>query len=332
MQRLFPEGRLFSYSFYGFALVNMATADPSDASFRDFVLQELERLVPIVQEQADQPPFRNRQRSMVPAGGILPSGHANLLRAGYALLGGSDPALLTAFHEHSEELFDAFSDSPVGSVATYADLVWPVDSTPALESLRLHDVLHGTHFAAAAERWEVWMADNLDEGTGMMVSFVSPSGEGRDGPRGCALSWSLAFMPGFAPALARHQFERYRSSWFVDVLGTTGVRDWPPGVDGFVDADTGPIAFGIGAAASGFGIAAAKANGDEASLTRMLGGWNSSLHRCARYAARSTCSARSFWWTRSPFGARRCGSGTGPRRTTGLGSGRNARRGVSAWQ
>ena len=44
MHHLFPEGRLFSYSFYGFTLINLATANPHDTSFRNETLEELERL------------------------------------------------------------------------------------------------------------------------------------------------------------------------------------------------------------------------------------------------------------------------------------------------
>ena len=42
-----------------------------------------------------------------------------------------------------------------------------------------------------------------------------------------------------------------------------GFREWPRGVSGATDADSGPIVFGIGSAASGLGIAGARAMGDE---------------------------------------------------------------------
>jgi hypothetical protein len=59
----------------------------------------------------------------------------------------------------------------------------------------------------------------------------------------------------------------------VHPLGTTGIREFPPGRnETFVDSDTGPIIFGMGTAATGFGIAAAKANHDEENLTGLLRG------------------------------------------------------------
>jgi len=271
MDRLFPEGKLFSYSFYGFSLVNLATANPQELAICEVAKAELERILPIVEAEVDAPAFA-ASRHLTPKGGIIPAAHANLLRAGYVLLGGTREDILRAFHEASALLFAEFAKSPVASLETYPHDFWPVDNVCALESLRLHDVLFGTRYARACERWAEWMAAHLDAATGMMVAQVSRDGGVVDGPRGCALSWSLALLPGFAPELARSQYERYRSTWFVHVLGITGAREWPPGRSGTMDSDTGPVLFGIGAAASGLGIAAAKANGDAANLTGMLRG------------------------------------------------------------
>jgi len=271
MNSLFPEGKLFSYAFYGFALVNVATAAPDDETFRSHAIAELERVIPIAEAQVNAPQFGSAQR-LVPRGGVIPAGQTNLLRAGYVLVGGKDDAIISSFHDTSALLHRAFAASPIAMLATYPGLIWPVDNCCALESLRLHDVTYGTAYATACERWERWMTERLDAASGMMVAQVTKRGHVVDGPRGCALSWSLALMPGFAPRLARSQYERYRSEWFVHVLGMTGAGEWYPGQEGVMDADTGPVLFGIGAAASGIGIAAAKANGDAANLTGMLRG------------------------------------------------------------
>jgi len=263
MQRFFFEGRLFSHTFYGFALVNMATAAPGDAAAREHALAELERLLPIAEAQIEQPPFLGNKH-LTPRGGVILAGQANLLRAGYALLGGTREEIIAAFHQGSAVLHAAFMRSPNASLESYPQMFWPVDNCCALESLRLHDVLYGTDYAEACRRWVAWMDEHRDPETGMMVALVSGDGTALQGPRGCALSWSLAFLPGFAPELAREQYGRYRSGWFVHVLGITGAREWPPGTAGYVDADTGPIVGGIGAAA--------KANGDAANLTGMLRG------------------------------------------------------------
>jgi len=270
MHALFPEGRLFSHSFYGFTLINLSAANPQDVAFRQHTLAELAGQIPQVEALATQPPY-DTAKNLTPTGGIIAAGHPNLLRAGYAVLGGTDPALLAAFHTQSEIIFQAFSKSPVASVETYPDQIWPVDNLAALESLRLHDVLYHTAYSQAADRWAQYMAAHFEPSTGMMNMQISPTGAIADGPRGCGLSWMLAFLPNLAPDLARQQYDRYRQNWFSHPLGTTGIREFPPGrTDTFTDSDTGPIIFSLGTGATGFGIAAAKANHDVPNLTGLL--------------------------------------------------------------
>lgn len=271
MNEMFYEGKLFTYTFYGFSLVNTATANPSDAEFKKFARQEIVSLLPKIVRELDSPQF-SPNRNLKPVGGVILAGQANLMRAGYVLLGGDDPDIVNAYHEVSSELHQEFMSRTSVSLESYPQMIWPVDNCCALESIRLHDTLFGTGYSEACKRWEQWMTDHLDPATKMMVAQISSGGDTLEGSRGCALSWSLAFMPGFAPDLAHSQYDRYRREWFIPVLGTTGIREWPPGQRGYIDPDTGPIVFGIGGAASGFGIAAAKANGDSEQLTRMLRG------------------------------------------------------------
>ena len=270
MHALFPEGRLFSHSFYGFTLINLAAANSQDGAFRQQVLTELEALIPHTEKLGEQKPF-DADAKLTPKGGVIAAGQVNLLRAGYAVLGGKDAAILAEYHAHSQVLFDAFGRSPVASLESYPGEIWPVDNVAALESLRLHDALYKTHYVEAADRWAAWMGSHLDPATGMMNMQITFAGDVRDGPRGCGLSWTLAFLPNLAPDLARRQYELYRAGWFQHPLGTTGIREFPVGRnDTFMDSDTGPIFFGLGTAATGFGIAAAKANHDVGNLTGLL--------------------------------------------------------------
>jgi len=269
MQKIFPEGRLFSHSFYGFSLVNMVLTEPEDSGFRKTAIEGIEKLLAVVEGMVDEGPF-DKCKDIVPKGGIIFAGHANLLRAGYLLIGGKEGDIAERFHENSQILYDAFMASTVGSLESYPWLIWPVDNICALESLRLHDVLFGTDYIKAGKKWVGWMSSHTDRDSGMMVAQISASGDVFDGPRGCALSWSLALMSGFAPEFALSQYSVYRKSWIIRVGGVTGVREWWPGQEGKMDCDTGPIIGGIGAAASGFGIAAAKAHGDIENFQKLV--------------------------------------------------------------
>ena len=260
MQRMFPEGQLFSHSFYGSTLVNVALANPGDAGFRQEALAELERLIPLVKALGERPPY-DVSGKLVPKGGVIVAAHVNKLRAGYLLLGGKSTRITDDFHADCRILHEAFLKSATRNLESYPGRIWPVDNLMALEALRIHDDLYKTGYGDAVARWTEYMSVRRDETTGLLPSQIDGTGKVVDGPRGSALSWSLAILPTIAPELASEQYGRYRG-WLGRSMGMAGFREYPPGVERPADADSGPIVGGLGMAASGLGIAAAKANGD----------------------------------------------------------------------
>ncbi len=258
----YPEGRLFCYTFYGFALVNLGLSRPGIEGYQDWALSEIARIMPKCETLQTQKPFEYC-KDMTPKGGVIPAGQINLLRAGYVLLGGSQKKIIDDFHTNSKELFDALQASPNGLLESYPGfMIWPCDNCCALESLRLHDKIYETNYQPAIDRFNKFNEKFLDPETGLMIAQLGTDGKPLGGPRGCGLSWALAFLPSLDPEFARQQYALYRKNWFIPVLGTLGIREWPPGKTGVMDVDTGGVFGDIGAAASGLGIATAKVMND----------------------------------------------------------------------
>ena len=257
-----PEGGLFVHSFYGYALVNMSLERQSDPEFCRRSCSEIETTLARIQQIKNQPPF-NLNDKLKPSGGIIIAGHANLLRAGYLLIGGSSEKIKQDFHSCSEEIANSFLIGKVPFPPCYAGYTWAEDSIFALESLRLHDAMFDSHYSKATEAWLTWMKNHLDRESGMMVAQVDPNtGQILDGPRGCALSWALAFLPNIDPEFAASQFSRFRGDWFVPFAGMLGINEWYQGHNKPTQFHAGPVVFGLGAAASGIGIGTCRANGD----------------------------------------------------------------------
>lgn len=266
MRAKFPEGGLFTLSFTGFALLNVATAHPDDAALRVRTRDEVAHLLALSEQEREQAPFSSWS-SRGSWRGVILEGHQNLLRAGYAMLGGDDAKIIDDFHRTSAALFAGFVRSRSGALESFWGRTWYVDNVVALESLRLHDVLYGTSYAIALERFRAVL--HVDAHTGLPVSEVTLGGARVvDGPRGCALSWLLAFTPSGAPGNA--WYARYVDAMSVDVGGMRGFREYPVGRAGKMDVDSGPIIDDIGGAASAFGIAAARAHNDGDTLGRAL--------------------------------------------------------------
>ncbi|MDP1919440.1 MAG: hypothetical protein Q8L14_24530 [Myxococcales bacterium] len=150
-------------------------------------------------------------------------------------------------------------------------LRWPADQSALLAGLHRADVAHGTTFhVEPLEKFTTFIDQKGLHRSGLPVSEVTGKGPGARFPRGCAQSFISRYLAEVDAPRTATWWKTYKRSYFVTFpLGVVGFREWPPGVDGASDTDSGPIVFGIGAAASALAISAAKAQGDGA-LARQL--------------------------------------------------------------
>jgi hypothetical protein len=136
--------------------------------------------------------------------------------------------------------------------------MWPADQSVTLLAFRLYDEAQGTHLVdAPLAGFLSTMAKHSDHTTHLYHSAVTPLDYATT-PRGCALSWTSLYLAQVAPEAGRAQYSRYREHMSADILGFGGFREWPVNRGQGMDADSGPIIFGVGMAATGFGLGAAR--------------------------------------------------------------------------
>jgi len=259
---------VFAHTLYGFALVNTVLLDPENKARRADAVRELEWIL----ERLTLPQARQGfAHTQVPYG-VFYLGERNLTLAGLMLIDPHpDPDYEREYHRTSRLLYDAFVASPSAHLDTFPGHAWPADNVPALYSLVVHDRLYGTDYGRAAARWVERMAATLDPDTGLMASKIDyGSGEPLDVPRGCGTSFTFAFLPDIAPDFARTQYAAYRRHFFKTTLGFAGIREYPANRGRRADTDSGSILLQVGAAATGIGIAATKAVGDDAAFESIV--------------------------------------------------------------
>jgi hypothetical protein len=145
--------------------------------------------------------------------------------------------------------------------------LWPPDNAVSLLAMKMYDVTHGSSLHEEPLRgWLRVLDARRDAKTGLFPSVLSPTGSG-DVPRGCATSWTVLYLAQLDAAAARDQYER-ETKWLAkDVLGVGGFREWPSGRAQSSDLDSGPVIFGVGAAATGLGLGPARLFHDDAGYT-----------------------------------------------------------------
>ncbi|MCO8270624.1 hypothetical protein M1L60_08435 [Actinoplanes sp. TRM 88003] len=281
-QQLFPEGYFFSYALYGLASV--------DAGRLDDARWALSRL----ESDAGRAPFTGE---MPLPNGVFYRGWVNWLRGGILSRvpeAARDTAQVRAFDEDSAAIAAAFDASATPFLASYPGQAWPVDSTVAIASLRLHDKLRTPAYDVTVIRWLANVQARLDPATQLMPHTADvETGEPTSGAQGTSQSIINRFLPEIDPDFARQQYTRFRT-WFLAAplgLGPT-VREYPVGVSGPSNVDSGPLVLGVSLSATVVTIGAANVHGDE-SLADGL----------ARFGEVAGLPVHTPWSKRYAFGA-----------------------------
>jgi hypothetical protein len=247
-QQQFPEGYFFLYVLYGLTAVDLG-----DASSARWALSHLE-------SAEGRAPFDS---TLAPAYGIFYRGWLNRLRGGILSLaprGTRDEA----FERDSAGIAAAFDESPVPFLPAYPGQAWPVDSTVAIASLRLHDRLSTPAYGATIERWLGGVRVNLDPATGLIPHTADlDTGLPTSGARGSSQSIIERFLPEIDAEFARAQYLTFRTKFLIRPLGLgPAIREYPYGISGPADIDSGPLPLGISFSATVVTLGAARVQGD----------------------------------------------------------------------
>jgi hypothetical protein len=263
----FPEGDLFLLVYAAAGYVNLALAGELER-------QHAERQARTLLEMA----VRATERVVdVGSGELLLLedyrgfatylGQLNLGLSVYALVG-EDEALLALNSHLSHILHAALSAQPASVLQSYPELRWPFDTIPVLVSLHLYDERNGTERSAGAIREHLeWVRSQAtDPETALPYSWISEDGRRTEVPRGCDLGLRISLIGHLDPQAAGQLYAEFVEHFWIQRWFGAGFAEWPLGSSDVADADSGPVVLGIGFAASGFGIAAAKATSDHARL------------------------------------------------------------------
>ncbi|MFF2085197.1 hypothetical protein ACFVVM_15580 [Nocardia sp. NPDC058176] len=262
-QSQFPEGHLFLNALYGIAWVQAAHIDPQ---LRDEALRESRWALDRMESEEGRAVF---SAELQPAYGVFWAGWTNWLRGAILSLDATDSAGVQRFSDRSAEIAQAFATAESPFLQAYPGQAWPVDSTVAIASLRLHDHLFDDRFTQVIDSWVVQVKERLDPATGLIPHQVSPlDGSPHTGARATSQTMIHRFLPEIDPSFAAAQYARFRELFIAHPGGFgPAVREYPHGVDGRGDVDSGPLVAGISLSATVVGLGAARVNGDAALAT-----------------------------------------------------------------
>ena len=146
---------------------------------------------------------------------------------------------------------------PHGLLETYPGLAWPPDNATVYAAIGLHARATGQALPDwLAARTETFMAENTDS-SGLLAQWGDPAGGGLGPVRGSGTTFGAWILRWGQPAAARRLAEAAERELADSWLGFGVVREYPRGVSGWGDIDSGPVILGASVAATGFGIGSA---------------------------------------------------------------------------
>jgi hypothetical protein len=150
-----------------------------------------------------------------------------------------------------------------GLIETYPGETWPPDVAVVAGSIGLHARATGADVRKEMDTWAERFAACALDASGYLVQRVqSGTCKPTDAPRGSGTALA-SYAIGFAhPGLSRRLYQALLARGPVEILGFAGIREYPEGFHGNGDVNAGPIVFGASVGATGFGLGAARMNGD----------------------------------------------------------------------
>lgn len=272
MQKLFPEGYFFSWALYGLAAAQTARQLPPDDARRSTLLDRAREAIARVDSPLGRAPF---PPDLDPAYGAFYSAWSLYLRGEYLRAAGAENVphdFVAGYDRDCTEFAEALDRSPTPFLPSYAGAAWPVDTTVGIAALAIHDRVREPRYAGVIDRWVDRARAHLDPQRGVLSHEADfPSGTPRGGVRASSLTLMSRMLAEAAPEFAREHYAVLRSQFVDYAWGVPGIREYPHGVAGEGDVDSGPLVLGLSASSGVVGAAAARAWRDEV-LARTLFG------------------------------------------------------------
>jgi hypothetical protein len=260
MHELFPEGYYFSYLFHGLTWVELAMRDDSHA---EHAIEEAIWCLSHLDSPAGRGPFPS---NLPPDHGMFYSAWKCSLRAGVVVLQqGNDPNQLAQFRSECDAIARTIEQAENPFLASYDDAAWPCDTTPAIHALSAYDrITEESRYGGVIAAWLEDACERLDPETGLLPHTAElPDGRKISMARATSQVIMLRYLPDIDADLAKGQHSRFRERFLTRFVGAPCVLEYPSGVSGPGDVDSGPLIFGRSLSATVLMIGVAQIYGDQ---------------------------------------------------------------------
>lgn len=257
MQEFFPEGFVFFNAIYCLTWIEFAQKlDKSDSLFKE-ASSEIEWAIKEVNSDKAKETF---EQNLPLEYGAFYQGWSTLILAEKLTLLKSKGLPLVDEDEYlskCEQIASALNESQFSYLQSYSSGTWQADNLICVVALVKHDKLFGPKYTQTIKNWIDKVKRDLHSGIGLIAHS-----DNERNPRGSSQSLINVFLPQVDTVFAKETFEKYKLNFLEKRLGLIGIREYPKGLEGDGDIDSGPVIWDIGGVASIVGIKAMAVNKD----------------------------------------------------------------------
>ncbi len=262
MQQLFPEGLLFFECLYGLAWADFISHMDRNSEISKQGKVEIEKCLKNINSPSSMEIF---QEDLKLKNGAFFSGWSNyLLGRKLEISEESERSIaeINKFKTNCIKISESLKNSETPYLESYTHNCWPADVIICVASLALHDRVFEKKYDRLIENWIEKVKNRLDIHGLIPHSVNYKSGIPLENARGESQSLILSFLPEIDSAFSKLQYLRFKGLFVEKRLGLNAIREYPKGIEGQGDIDSGPVIWGIGTAATIVAQRAAQNNGD----------------------------------------------------------------------
>ena len=241
MQQWFPEGYYFSYLFHGLTWVELAMRHESHAS------QAIDEALWCLSHLDSAEGRRPFPANLPPDHGMFYSAWKAHLRAGIVVIqNGGDEIQVGELKRECDAIAAAITKSETPFLASYHDAAWPCDTFPAIHAMTVCDRITGEdRYRTVITKWLEDARQRLDPETKLLPHTAAlPDGQEVGVARATSQMIMLRYLPDIDAAFAKSQYKILRERFVTTFIGAPCVLEYPSGISGSGDVDSGPLIFG----------------------------------------------------------------------------------------
>lgn len=246
MQRIYPEGYIFSNVLYGLAWSEIGIIDTNYLIKQRAIKEAL-----FAYNQINLPSsISHFDSTLVPKNGIFFLGWSNYLLSKILLIDTTfDERKIykNIFISNSNEIVKSIQLTHTTYLQSYESQSWPADMFVAMASISNFNKCYSDKYSSTLINWIQDVKLKLDPKTKLVPHKVDYlTGETIEGSRGSSMSLIIRLLSDIDIDFAKEQYSKYLKYFVTSTFGLPSIYEYPNGQKGDGDIDSGPVILGKG--------------------------------------------------------------------------------------